>query len=314
LRIDADLAYCVFISLADKFLPYFERNHLPFVFTLYPGGNFKLGQADSDEMVKRVSSSPNCVAMITTQRLVTDYVKKRNLCDEKKIVEIIGGVMPQTYESIEWSKKRLYRQHKKTLDICFVAFKYSKQGDEKGYPAFIRAAKVIAERYPHVHFHVIGGFAKNHVDVAEIRDRITFHGPLNTERLSTLYLSMDAIISPTKQGTRPGVFDGFPTGATIEAAMSGVAVVASDTLNQNVHFTDGVEMLFVEPTGAAIVEKMERYLNDPDELYALAQRGQARYREVFGWAAQMDPRIELLRSIVAARRSSTKEFAGTARR
>lgn len=242
--------------------------------------------------------------MITTQRMVTEYVRERQLCSEEKIVEIIGGVMPRIFEEAEWSNKRLYGVHKQTLDICFAAFKYSKDGREKGFPVFIETAKALARKYPQARFHVIGGFGKHDADISEIKDRVTFHGPLKSERLASFYLSMDMMISPTQHGLVPGHFDGFPTGASIEAAMSGVMLVASDTLNQNVYFTDGAEMLFVEPNAGVIVEKLERYLSNPKELYQLARNGQNKFRECFGYAAQMNPRIAALTNLLPAQKAS----------
>lgn len=66
--------YCLFLSGIRKFLPFIERQRVPFVFTLYPGGGFRLHDPGSDALLRRVFASPYFRGIITTQHATTAYL------------------------------------------------------------------------------------------------------------------------------------------------------------------------------------------------------------------------------------------------
>src|SRR5207253_7069505 len=124
------------------------------------------------------------------QRLTTDYLNDGKFCRPDQIKEIIGCVLPHRYDSIDWQEKRLFGKHKDTLDVCFVAYKYTSTGKEKGYDIFVEAAKRIATLHPNVYFHVVGGFNFGDLDVTAIGDRIRFYGKMETDRMAAFYRNM----------------------------------------------------------------------------------------------------------------------------
>jgi glycosyltransferase involved in cell wall biosynthesis len=296
-NVRAALGYCVFVSLAQKFQHFFEVNQIPFVFTLYPGGNFKLGNAKTNAGLRRVFSSPMFRGVITTQRLTTNYLLEGHFCTKERITEVIGAVLPRIYDSASWSEKRLFGEHKESLDICFVAYRYTAAGKEKGYDLFVEVAKRIAAMHPNAFFHVVGGFTYSDQDVSQIGDRIKFYGKMETSRMRAFYRNMDVIVSPTRPTA--GVFDGFPTAASMEAGMSGVAVMCSDLLNQNVLLENHRDIVIINNEVDQIVANLDEYLKDPSRLYALSQAGQVSFQKYFGNEAQMRPRLQLLSSTLA---------------
>ncbi len=73
----ARLAYVTFLGNAGKLMPFLEARQLPFIFQLYPGGGFKINEADSDKTLQHVVLSPLCRKVIVTQRLTHDYIIDR---------------------------------------------------------------------------------------------------------------------------------------------------------------------------------------------------------------------------------------------
>ncbi len=89
------LAYFCFLGNAFTSLEVVERNKIPFVFELYPGGSFQLDAISSDIMLERVLHSPCFRKVIVTQDVTKDYLLRHNLCSEDRIVSIFGVVTPR---------------------------------------------------------------------------------------------------------------------------------------------------------------------------------------------------------------------------
>jgi glycosyltransferase involved in cell wall biosynthesis len=300
LSIEPKLAYCLFLSLADRFLPFFESRKIPFVFTIYPGGELRLGDKECEDRIRRVCTSKLFRGLISTQRLVSDYLIDRKLCNKEMITEVIGSVAPRQFEQTNWSEKMLFGKQKDTIDIGFVAHKYTEYGQDKGYDLFAQFALLQAPKFPFLRFHVVGGFDENVIDVSAIRDRITFHGKLNSAAMQHLFKSMDMIMSPNDGVVRGGEIDGFPTGCCTQAGMSGVAVFCTDLMEQNVLLVPNRDFVLIDRNIESICNTIEPFLRNPDKLYRIARQGQIRFRECFGWKSQLNPRLALIRKVLSS--------------
>jgi len=200
--------------------------------SLYPGGGLQLRNQECDEILKRVCSSKNFRKVITTQKVTRDYLLQNGIGAAEDIEFIYGGAFPCHANGNEQKEKQRFGKSKDTFDLCFVAHKYMPQGRDKGYDLFVATAKKLARSCPQSRFHVVGPFSKEDLDVAELNDRISFHGSQKPEFFGGFYDRMDMILSPNGSFIlHPGAFDGFPTGCCIEAGMCGVAVMATDDLN-----------------------------------------------------------------------------------
>jgi hypothetical protein len=110
---------------------------------------------------------------------------------------------------------------------------------------------------------------------------------------------MDIILSPNKPFLlSPGFFDGFPTGACIEAGLSGVAVFCTDLLQQNILFRDGKEIVIIQPDAQEICDQILSFYQKPEKLHTLSLEGQKAFHSIFDQVAQMEPRLDILSAYV----------------
>ncbi len=294
-RLRGALAYFMFIHNTYYFLDVIERSKIPFVFTLYPGGGFKLGEEDSDVILRRVCSSQFLRKIIVTQSITQKYLLDNNFIDAERVELIYGGVFPSDQLLTAEVPRKRYKGDKETFDICFVAHKYMKGGVDKGYDLFVEVARLLSQMHPDIFFHVVGPFGPDDIDAHDIEERMTFYGPQQTHFFPDFYSRMDIILSPNVPFVLlPGAFDGFPTGSCIEAGLCGVAVFCTDSLGQNVVFRDGEEIVIISRDAAEIAVLIDKYYHSYDELCYLADQGQAAFRRVFDIEAQMAPRLRIL--------------------
>lgn len=298
------LAHVVFLNNAATYLPLLEERGIPFVMTLYPGGGFGLDEAQSDEKLTRVLSSPLLRSVITTQHVTDRYLRSFASSHRLRlppIRQILGVVVNPLYFDGELPAHQPYfGKGKDILDICFVAEKYMPCGRNKGYPEFVAAAVSLKEEQA-VRFHVVGSFTPSDLDVTPLGSRIHFHGRIETVNLPMFFAGMDVIVSPNKPRIlHPGNFDGFPTGSCTEAALCGVAVVASDSLGQNPGYPDGRGMLIIQPTAAAVEGAIREFLSRAHRVGEMARVGQALTRQWYAPDVQIGGRLEVLQSLACA--------------
>jgi lipopolysaccharide transport system ATP-binding protein len=297
-------AYMNFLNNAFRLLPDLERRRIPFLLTLYPGGGLGLREHASDKKLEVVLASPLLHGLTVTLPLTRDYVAEFARTRRLPLppMQLIRGVVvhPAYFEDGASTHDPYFGEGKRHMDVCFVAEKYMPRGENKGYPEFIAlAAKLRGETA--LRFHVVGGFSADDVDVSLLGDRLTFHGRLETSRLLEFFRSMDLIVSPNKPFVlHPGNFDGFPTGACVEASLSGVAVMASDPLEQNPGYAHGEAMLIAPPTVDAMHEQVRFLLEDHGRTGSIARRGQALTRRWYHPSAQIAPRMKQLESFAAS--------------
>ena len=296
------LAYLNFLNNAIQFLPHLTEANLPFLLTLFPGGGFGLHEPESDAKLLRVLTSPLLRAVIVNQLITRDYLL--DFAERHQLPPISLQVLPGLSLNpiyFEISDRSWFGAGKPQMDICFVAEKYMPAGANKGYPEFIAAAHQLAAVDERLRFHVVGSFDANDINVQALGDRLRFYGRLNTAELKTFFLGMDLIVSPNRPYLlHPGNFDGFPTGCCAEAALCGVAVMATDILHQNPGYPPGQAMLFLpdrqEHIVQAIVQGVIQLLATPERLKDCALQGQRLTRIFNAPSAQLGPRLALLRA------------------
>jgi glycosyltransferase involved in cell wall biosynthesis len=301
----ARMAYMIFAHNAAFFLDAINRNRLPFVYTLYPGGGMQLNTSEGDTRLSRVMSSPWFRKVIVTQRVTHDYLLERKFCRPDQMEFVYGGVVPSDRIARTPPPRLKHRKTKATFDVCFVSNKYMARGVDKGYDVFIEVAKSLARTAGDIRFHVIGPFDGLDIDVSRIADRIRFYGFQRTDFFPAFYAGMDVILSPNVPFVLgPGYFDGFPTGCCIEAGMCGVAVLCTDELGLNVAFKDGEEIVIVPRNVEAICGRVLAFYRDEAALDEMSRKTQVAFRRVFDLSNQMAPRIRLLRVVLAASQNS----------
>jgi glycosyltransferase involved in cell wall biosynthesis len=290
------LAYITFLNNADQLLPYLEERRIPFILQLYPGGGFDLHTDAADERLHRVVNSPLCRKVIVSQNLSKTYALDITQASADKFEFIYGGVY-ETQNGFDFHRdKKIYGRDKNTLDICFVAHRYGNDVRKKGYDQFISIGKALAPAFADLRLHVVGDYTPDQIPLDGIADRIIFHGKQPNSFFREFYPEMDIILSvnrPANEGGS-GAFDGFPTGACMEAGFSGVLNCISDPLDMNVAFADDVDIVLLDYDTQKSVERISRLLRDVDRLYELAYSNWKKYLDVFDKNQQLWKRCELI--------------------
>ncbi|QFR34840.1 glycosyltransferase [Ancylobacter sp. TS-1] len=299
--VTARFGYAVFAGNAWANVEFFEARNIPFAFTLYPGGAFVMEDEASDRRLRKIFSSPMFRKVIVTQTISRDYLLRKSLCEPDSIEFIYGVVTPEANLAPPDAAHLHYKYGKDTLDICFTAHKYTPDGHDKGYDIFLDVARALAARFEDCRFHVVGGFGEDDLPIAGLEGRITFYGGRDQEWLRRFYRDKDLILlCNVPFVVFPGAFDGFPTACGSDAMLNEVALFCTDPLNLNCAFVDGQDMVIVPHEIEAIVDRLSWYREHPDALRALGSNGRARAAQVYGFEAQLAPRLALLQQEIIA--------------
>ncbi len=296
----ARLYYAVFLHVIAEHLDSIESVDAAFVFTLYPGGGFALDQPGCDALLRRVFDSPCFRHVVATQALIRDYLIKGNFCRDDQVTLIYGGVCPRSLFAPPPPKQR-YGFDKPTLDLCFVANRYTPIGADKGYDLLVEAATRLADLQAAIRVHVVGRFDPSIIDLGAAAALFTFYGLRPSPFFREFYVGIDAIVSPTRANVLyPGAFDGFPTGCSVEAGLHEVAVVCTDPLALNTDYTAGRDLVVVPPSTDDLVETIMNFAREPGLVAALGKAARARMLTLFSADHQVAPRIDLLRRYAPA--------------
>jgi len=296
------LAYTYFLAETYVLLPFLEKNKIPFVFVLYPGGGFGLNFNKSDHMLKKIFSSKYFQGVIVTQQITKEYLLNNNLCLKQRIHFIYGGFVQ--FSSDEVMDKQYYKKDKKTFDICFVAGKYSDKGLDKGYDLFVETAKDLARITDDIRFHVVGNFGQTDIDVSELNNKVTFYGFQDKSFFPKFYAGMDIVLSPNRPGKLfPGNFDGFPL--CIDAAFCGSAMFLSDELRMNSEYTNEKDIVIIPLKTSDIVNKVMFYYHNPDKLYKLSEEGQILTERLMNIDHQIQERLRVFEKFMSLKRRTS---------
>ena len=293
------MIYTIFLNNIYSIINQINKYHIPFVFTLYPGGGLYLKDEISDKKMSKVFSSPFFRKVIVTQKITYDYLLENNFCKANQIEYIFGGVAPLKLLEKEFGNNKKFGRDKSVLDICFVAQKYTEKGEDKGYDVFIDTAHILAKKYDNIQFHVVGGFDENVIDVSRIKDKIHFYGLKLYDWFDEFYKDKDIILSPNVPfKLKEGAFDGFPTGCCTDAGLHKVAIFCTDELNLNTKFNDQEDIVIIPHDSKKIVEIIDEYYKDPIKLQSIGQKGCLKIKEIYNYDNQIAPRIKILEEII----------------
>jgi glycosyltransferase involved in cell wall biosynthesis len=294
-RIVARLAYVTFLNNAWQVFPQLQERQIPFILQLYPGGGFEANVAASDEKLKVLCSSDLCRKIIVTQNLSRNYLIDKIGCPPSKIAFVYGGVYDTRNDFDFVRDKRRYPEHKQSIDICFVAHRYGDDTRKKGYDPFVAVAQALAPQYPQLNFHVVGDYAPDQLPLGAAEGRITFHGKQPNSFFAGFYPTMDLILSVNRPSSdEAGAFDGFPTGACMEAGFRGVLNCISDPLGMNVAFNDGVDLVLLDFDVERTIQRIRELIEDPELLYRMAYANWKKFIEVFDTDRQLWSRCGLI--------------------
>lgn len=292
------IAILTFLANVRENMEIIEKYKIPFVFTLYPGGGLVLNDQNCDLELKRICSSKYFRKVIVTQKNVYKYLIRKKICNKRQIEFIYGVVTPSEILKENNTNKRYYKYNKDTLDLCFVAHKYTQKGIDKGYDIFIEVAKKLSEKYSNINYHIIGGFDENDIDVSILKNKIKFYGIKDSKWLKDFYANMDIIVSPNRPfKLGKGTFDGFPTGSCTEAMINGVMLLCTDELKLNVKFKNNKDLIIIKPDVNDIRRTIENLYKNPKKITKIAERGKNKAKKIYSKESQIMPRINLIKGI-----------------
>ena len=281
-------------ALDGKVLKFLEKYNIKFSFTLYPGGGFFMDN-ESNKKLKNIFSSPVFYKVIVTQKQTYNYLISNNLCSKKNIKMIYGLVTSPKFLKLKISKSKCYNSNKNNIDICFAAYKYCEKGIDKGYDIFIDVAKELCKRHENLMFHVAGNFDENDIDIQPIQNNLKFHGILNDDDFIKFFYDMDIMLSPTRANIlHQGAFDGFPTGASSDAILSGVVLITTDPLENNVYFKNNKDLIIVESNTDEIIDKIESLIVDKKLMKKISFNGYIKANHLYSIKKQMVLRNKII--------------------
>lgn len=302
-KYSASLAYLLFFNNIILMLPWLEKNKIPFVFTLYPGGGF-FPEADyMKKELKKIFSSKMFRGVIVTQNFTKNYLIENNLCPEDKIAFIFGGFCQLEKEQVK--PKLFYKKDKETLDICFISHKYTEKGRRKGFDLFMESAVKLSEKHKNIHFHIVGNWDDDLKDY-ELNDNIHYYGEQGSEFFPEFNSKMDIFLSPNRSFKSLKKyypentileFDGFPFG--LDQGSSGTALFCTDELGHSESFfEDGKDIVIINHNTDDICKKIEYYYKNTDKLYTLASKQQAKFQKLFSTKYQIEQRLKVLNNFL----------------
>lgn len=294
---EVDIAYLLFLNNAFSALPLLEQTQTPFLWTLYPGGGFLLGEQASDAKLAAVLTSPQCAGVITTQRTTERYVRTSGLIDDALIHHIQGSVVDAATRG-PLGPRTWFDGGDSTFDVMFAAHRYTHGGVDKGYDLFIAAAHQLAPLDPRFRFHVVGPWTAADAPISGIEKVLTFHGELTAAELRDRVGQADVLVSPNRPDRlAAGAFDGFPLTTSVEAALAGTVVIATDAYGES-PFTDD-EVVVIEPRVIDVVRHVFSLSGDPARLARMGIAAAAAFAGAYAPEAQIAPRLALLRDLAA---------------
>lgn len=288
-------AYCLFLTTAYLTRKFFEKNKIPFAFTLFPGEHLKFNNRFSDNMLKQVLTSPMFRGCFITQKIIYDYVVRKGFCDKSKLYYSYGGGFTQ-YKENTILPKITYPVEKKTIDICFVAFRYMPKGYDKGFDVVLDVAKILVPKYPNLHFHFVGNNTLDdfNKDYSEIQKNLHFYGIQNADFFPQFYAKMDIALSPNRKVNIPyRGFDGFPL--QNESCIYGVALFCSDEWKMNDKWREGKDIVIIKPDAKLCADTLDEYLRNMKKVYEIGRNGEKFCKKYFNIEYQQADRAKFLK-------------------
>lgn len=291
--INSKLGYVLFYNNIKKYHLVFIENKINYFFTLYPGGGFQLYNSNISDSLRIICSSSYFKGVIVNQHITKEYLLNEGICGFDKIHLFHGIPLNlKIYDSQIIGDKDFYGK----IKILFMANKYTKDGTDKGFPAFVEFANKVIKSNIDIEFHIIGDFGESDIQEVSIINYFKFHGQLSEQNFGNVLNETQLIISPNIPFIlSPGAFDGFPLGTSVTAGYFNNAMFLTDYFSESEKeaWIDGRHFIKILPDADQIFESVFPYLLDREKLMSLAYNGKNKIMEHYSFKKQIEPRIKL---------------------
>jgi hypothetical protein len=284
----SNLGYCLFYNNLRYAYPIFEKNKIPFVFTLYPGGGFSLYNKDFDNALIKYLNSAYFRHVIVNMPNVYEYILDRYKISKDKISYIYGAPLNLPVN------ERCDEINSEKIRVVFSSHKYTQYGIDKGFDIFNLVAKRL-EGDTRFSFTVIGGFSDH--DLVEPTTNIEFKSHISSDALLIEFQKYDIIMSPNRSHiSHIGAFDGFPTGTIMHAVNSGCLMMISDEMGNApyLNLINNVDYVLISTNVESIVDSLIKLANSKHNIYKIARNGKLKIMQNLDLKNQMKKRIEIM--------------------
>lgn len=296
--IDSRLVYFLFYENVNKYFEILVRLKQDFVFTLYPGGCFEINNSKIDSRLSRICQSDICKKVIVNQYLVEEYLIDNRICPKRKI-KLIHGV-PLNLESSSGSLENQKKDLNSTLKVLFMGNKYTKDGEDKGFPVFVDFAHYAVKQNLDLKFVIAGNFSRN--DVREdLQGIFEFRGFIQETDFTEFFKDIHIIISPNQPfRLKLGAFDGFPLATCVSAAFNEVLILATDFFEEGerIQFQDKIHFLKIFPTVKSIVDSVNLILSDRSIISSITRNAKLKIKDHYSFNSQIKPRLNLFEELL----------------
>lgn len=133
----------------------------------------------------------------------------------------------------------------------------------------------------------------------DLQKILKFLPPMNPIQYQNLLYESDIFWSPNRGWRDNGMFDGFPTGAAVQAGASGCFLLTSDALGEN-RYTGleqgSYELCSFDATEYA--EKTKKIIEDRNFLLQKQMHSINSFQKTYSSKSQMIPRFDMIEKIL----------------
>lgn len=291
---NSKLFYCLFYDNIIANINFLKKNNIPFCFTLYPGGGFLLYNKEVIRNLNILFSMPNFKGVFVNQNISKNYLINNTFINKKFLYYIPGVPLNlKLYEQQIISEKDFDNE----INFLFMANKYTKRGEDKGFDLFEETAEYLLENYFDLKFNIIGDFSQQDLKNNKLSNNFIFHGRLDEGDFHTILNKTHLIISPNAPfKLKDGAFDGFPLASCITAGYFNNAMFMTDYFNESdsIGWVDKIHFCEIPMNSKLISKKIIPYLEDRNLLRNLALGASSKIKEDYSIENQIAKKIDVI--------------------
>ena len=178
-------------------------------------------------------------------------LSRLRLCNEKKIIWLKGG------EGVDVNHYRYFDNSSE--EICFLFI--GRLIEEKGYREFVKAAKMVLQKYPNVQFHIVGEYDLSYPKAVSKEEVTADTKEANIDYLGVYKDMMELYKQPGYVVCIPSYYSEGLNRSLMEGCAVGKPIITTNHPGCREMVVDGENGFVVETRNVeALVRAMEKYI------------------------------------------------------
>ena len=178
-------------------------------------------------------------------------VSRLRLCNEKKIIWLKGG------EGVDVNHYRYFDNSSEEICFLFVG----RLIEEKGYREFVKAAKMVLQKYPNVQFHIVGEYDLSYPKAVSKEEVTADTKEANIDYLGVYKDMMELYKQPGYVVCIPSYYSEGLNRSLMEGCAVGKPIITTNHPGCREMVVDGENGFVVETRNVeALVRAMEKYI------------------------------------------------------